>query len=215
MLDATRSPRFADLLPAARLALGRFALAGLLPILTFYVLFRLAGPAAGIMGGMAVSLSALAVQARRLGRLDPIVLVPMVVIAIQGSIALMLDSVELYLAAPAVENTLWGIVLVGSALAGRPLIPVIARELNLIPAGYERSAPIERALLHATLLWGCGAFVKAALRLWLLASLPLEAFLITVTVLNTILNAAMMAASFWWPLRAVRKTGPHPRLDQS
>jgi hypothetical protein len=110
--DASRPlaavPRFAELVPSIRAALGRFVLAGLAPILTFYVLFRTAGPTAGIAGGMALSLFALAVQAWRLRRLDPIVVAPMLVILIQGSAAVLLDSVELYLAAPAVENGLWG-----------------------------------------------------------------------------------------------------------
>jgi intracellular septation protein A len=179
-------------------------MAGLLPILTFYVLFKAAGATAGIAGGVTVSLIALVIQLRRLGRLDPIVLVPMAVIGIQGPAALILDSVELYLAAPSVENALWGIVLVSSVAARRPLVRVIARELNLVPAGYERSATLGRALGFVTLAWGIAAFAKAGVRLWLLLLLPLEAFLLAITAFNLVLNGTMVAFSFWWPLRAVR-----------
>jgi intracellular septation protein A len=152
--------RFTDLLPAVRAAVGRFALAGLLPIATFYVLYRIAGPLAGILGGMTLSLFALSVQLRRLRRLDPVVLVPMGVILVQGSAALLLDSVELYLAAPAVENTIWGVALVGSSLGGRPLVTLIAGELGLLPAVYARSDAVRRALRHLTLAWGLAAFLR-------------------------------------------------------
>ena len=199
--------RFADLRPAARRALGRFAFAGMLPIVVFYTLFRLGGPALGIMGGMSVSVCALLVQAWRLRRLDPVVLVPLAVITIQGSVAILLDSVELYLAAPAVENTLWGIVLVGSVVARRPLIRLIAGELGLIPAAYAASPVVARSLHWLTLAWGLAAFAKAGMRLWLLAALPLEPFLIAITLFSLLLNAAMLALSFWWPLRAVRRAG--------
>jgi intracellular septation protein A len=202
-----RVPRFADLLPRARRALGRFALAGLLPIASFYILFRLFGPTAGIAGGMGMSLLALAVQLRRLGRVDPIVVVPMAVILIQGSAALLLDSVQLYLAAPSVENTLWGVVLVGSVVARRPLVRVIARELGLIPSTYASSATVSKAFGQVTLAWGLAAFLKAGVRLWLLFALPLEAFLVVATIFHLALNSAMVAFSFWWPLRAARTSG--------
>jgi hypothetical protein len=40
-------------------------------------------------------------------------------------------------------------------------------------------------------------------RLWLLALLPIEAFLVAVTLFHLALNGAMLALSFWWPMRAV------------
>jgi len=151
-----------------------------------------------------VSLSALAIQAWRLRRVDPIVVVPMVVIAVQGSLAVAMGSIELYLAVPVVENALWGTALVASVALKRPLIRVIARELDLMPAAYAHSAVLDRALDHLTLAWALGAFVKAAVRLWLLQTLALEPFLVTVTLFNLTVNGVLLAASFWWPLRRAR-----------
>ncbi len=54
-------PRLSELLPRLQAAGNRFALGGAAPILTFYALYRLFGPTAGIAGGMAVSLVALAI----------------------------------------------------------------------------------------------------------------------------------------------------------
>ena len=198
------APRFRELLPALRAALWRFALAGVLPVLTFYLLFRFGGAATGIIGGMGVSLVALSVQLYRLRRVDPVVLVPMAVILVQGSAAVLAGSVELYLAAPAVENSLWGSALIGSVLIRRPLIPLIAGELGLIPSAYARSAALRGTLNYLTVAWGLAAFIKAGVRLWLLAVLPLEAFLISVTVFSVLVNGALLGLSFWWPLRVAR-----------
>ena len=199
-----RIPRIHDLLPSASRALGRFALAGILPIASFYVAFRIGGPVPGIACGMGFSLLALLIQLRRLGRLDPVVLVPMALILIQGTAALLTGSVDLYLAVPAAENVVWGIVLVGSVIIRRPLVRVIAGELNLIPEAFATSATLRSALAHVTLAWGLAAFVKAGARLWMLSVLSLEPFLVGVTVLHLVINGGLVAFSFWWPLRATR-----------
>jgi hypothetical protein len=204
--DRLTAPRLLELLHAARPAFWRFAFGAALPVATFYLLFRTLGASAGILGGMLVSVTVLAIQLRRLGRADPLAMLPMVVILAQGSVALLLDSVEWYLAAPAIENLCWGIVLTGSAAAGRPLVGAIARELRLIPSPYAGSPAVARALRHVTLAWGLAAFVKAGVRLWLLGLLELEAFLVAVTLFPMAVNSCLLLLSFWWPLRAVQRS---------
>ena len=199
-----RIPRIGELLPSASRALSRFALAGILPIASFYVAFRIGGPVPGIACGMGFSLLALLIQLRRLGRLDPVVLVPMALILIQGTAALLTGSVDLYLAVPAAENVIWGILLVGSVIVRRPLVRIIAGELQLIPEEFANSPTLRNALAHVTLAWGVAAFIKAGARLWMLSVLSLEPFLVGVTVLHLIVNGALLGFSFWWPLRATR-----------
>jgi intracellular septation protein A len=198
-------PRLGEVLPALKAGAVRFLCAGALPVLAFYVAFRIVGPVVGIVTGMAVSLSVLAIQAYRLRRLDPVALVPMIVILAQGLLASLLGSVELYLAAPAVEAVIWGIVLIGSVALRRPLVPLIARELGVVPARFAASVGLQRSLDVLTLAWGIAAFCKAGLRLWLLALLPLEAFLIAVTLGITGINLVMLAISVWLPLAMVRR----------
>src|SRR4051794_17884203 len=167
-LSLTGAPCFAEVLPALRRGILRFLCAGVLPVACFYVAFRFGGPILGIVTGMTVSLTVLAIQAYRLRRLDPIVVVPMAIILIQGILAALTGSVELYLAAPAVEAVLWGIVLVGSAVLRRPLVPLIARELGVVPSRFATSVGLRRSLEILTLAWGVAAFFKAGLRLYLL-----------------------------------------------
>ena len=201
----TGHPRIAEVLPALKRGAVRFLGAGVVPVVSFYAAFRLAGPLAGIVTGMSVSLLALGIQTLRLRRLDPIVLVPMVVILAQGLLAMLTGSIELYLASPAVEAAIWGVVLVGSALLRRPLVPLIARELGVIPTRFSEHGGLRRSLEHLTLAWGLAAFCKAGLRIYLLTLLPLEEFLIAVTVGMAAINVVMLGLSVWLPLMMVRR----------
>jgi intracellular septation protein A len=210
MLDPHGHPRLAEVLPALKQGAVRFLCAGALPVVSFYVAFRLGGTIVGIVTGMTVSLIVLGIQAVRMRRLDPIVIVPMVVILIQGVLATLTGSIDIYLAAPAVEAVLWGIVLVGSALLRRPLVPLIARELGVVPTRFATSVGLRRSLEILTLAWGLAAFFKAGLRLYLLTLLPLEAFLIAITLGTSAVNVVMMGLSVWLPLRMVKRDArPH------
>jgi len=205
----TGGPRIAEVLPALRRGGLRFLGAGVLPVVSFYIAFRLAGPVAGIVTGMIVSLTALTVQALRLRRIDPVVLVPMIVIVAQGVLALLSGSIELYLAAPAVEAMIWGVALIGSAVMKRPLVPLIARELGGVPTRFLDSTGVRRSLELLTLAWGIAAFAKAGLRIYLLSQLPLEEFLIAVTLGIMVINVVMLGLSVWLPLAMVRRD-PRP-----
>ena len=202
-------PRIAEVLPALRRGVIRFLSAGILPVASFYFAYRMYGPVTGIITGMAVSLTVLSIQAYRIRRLDPIVLVPMLLILIQGTLASVTGSVELYLAAPALEAVIWGIVLIGSTVLKRPLVPLIARELGVVPTRFAASAGLQESLKVLTVAWGIAAFAKAALRLWLLTFLSVEPFLVEVTVGIGAINVVMIGLSVWLPLLMVRRDPAH------
>ena len=199
--------RFAELAPLLRAGIARMLLAGLLPVLVFDLLLKQVGPLAGVAGGMGVSLAVLGWRFVQACRFDPIVVIPMTIILVQGSVALALSSVELYLAAPAVENLVWGLVLIGSLLVRRPLVDLVARELRLVPPAFERSPVVREALRQLTVVWCVASFVKAGVRLWLLGWLPLEVFLVGITGFHLVLNFSLFGLSCWWSLRAIRLAG--------
>jgi hypothetical protein len=55
--------------------------------------------------------------------------------------------------------------------------------------------------------WLCGHSLRAILRLWLLAHLPLELYLIADTVAGWPINLSLVAITTWYPLRALRRAG--------
>lgn len=193
------------LLPSLRGAGLRFGLVGVLPIVAFYIGFRVYGPVEGMLAGTATATLALLIQAYRMRRFDPIGVVPICAVLIQGGVGIAFQSVDLYLAAPALEMALWGVVLLGSVLVGRPFVLLAAGELNLLPSEVRRTAEVQQAFSRVTVVWGLMSFVKAATRLTLLAHLPLEVFLIANTVVITAMNVALLAFTLWYPLRIARR----------
>jgi hypothetical protein len=49
--------------------------------------------------------------------------------------------------------------------------------------------------------------VRAVIRLWLLATLPLELYLITDTVVGWPINLFLVGFTTWFPLRQMRRAG--------
>jgi intracellular septation protein A len=209
--------RWSSLLPAIRRALARFVLVGMTPIAAFYVVFRLVGPMEGIAAGTITATAALLIQGYRLGRFDPVGIVPIGAVIVQGGAGLAFQSVDVYLAAPAVENALWGLALIGSVLIGHPFISLAARELELLPQGVRGRPAVTRALCLVTVAWAVASFAKSGIRLALLAALPLELFLITNTVVVTALNVGLLVFTLWYPVRAAnRPVGSKPSpMEQS
>jgi intracellular septation protein A len=195
--------------------MARFAFVGMTPIVAFYVAYRMVGPIEGILAGTVTATLALSVQAVRLRRLDPVGIVPIGAVLIQGAVGIAFQSVDLYLAAPAIETSLWGVALLGSVVVGRPLILLAANELQLLPVSLRRLTSVRRAFGQLTVIWGLMSFVKAATRLYLLDTLPLEAFLITNTVVVTSMNLVLLSGSIWFVARAARGQVPPVTLSTS
>ncbi|MCC7106189.1 MAG: DUF3159 domain-containing protein [Chloroflexi bacterium] len=194
-----------ELRRAALPAIRRLCIAGIFPVLSFYVLLRLSGPIAGILGGTAAGLLVLWLRIRQTRRIDPVVIAAMIAVLVQGGAGLLTGSVWAYLAAPAVENTFWGIVLCGSVLLGRPLIGLIANELQLVPHRFRGHPRAERAFAVLTLMWGVAAFLKVGLRVALLSTeQSVESFLVFMIVGTNTLNVGLLLASFLLPLRWLR-----------
>jgi intracellular septation protein A len=199
---------WSTLAPAMRRAVVRFAIVGISPIVAFYIAFRLSGPMEAIAVGTITASTALALQALRTHRFDPIGIGPIATVLIQGGAGLAFQSVDVYLAAPAVENVLWGLVLLISVAVGRPLVVAAALELKLLPPELRGTSEVKRALSNITILWGLMFFVKAAIRLALLSALPLEEFLVVNTVTITSLNVLLVMFTVWYPVRAARRRKP-------
>jgi hypothetical protein len=113
----------------------------------------------------------------------------------------------LYLAWPSLENLIYATSFFGSALLGRPLLALYAQRLYPIPSGVRHSAAFRRAFLIASGAWLCGHLLRAVLRLWLLASVPLELYLIADTVAGWPINVSLVAFTTWFPLRELRGAG--------
>ncbi len=118
-----------------------------------------------------------------------------------------ISAVTLYLAWPSLENLIYGSTFLGSALFGRPLLALFAQRLYPIPPSVRSTRTFRRAFVVASAAWLCGHALRAVVRLWLLATLPLELYLIADTVAGWPINISLVAFTTWYPLRQLRRAG--------
>jgi|SRR5579859_4527221 len=117
------------------------------------------------------------------------------------------SAVNLYLAWPSLENIVYGSAFFGSALLGRPLLALFAERLYPIPPTVRSTRTFHRAFVVASAAWLCGHTLRAVVRLWLLANLPLALYLIADTVAGWPINVSLVAFTTWYPLRELRRAG--------
>jgi intracellular septation protein A len=126
---------------------------------------------------------------------------------VKATAGLVSQNPLVYLAWPSLENLIYGTAFFGSALLGRPLLALYAQRLYPIPPSVRASSAFRRAFLIASAAWLCGHGLRAVLRLWLLATLPLELYLIADTVAGWPINVSLVAFTTWYPLRELRRAG--------
>ena len=84
---------------------------------------------------------------------------------------------------------------------------MIAQRLYPIPASVRSSSTFRNAFVVASGAWLGGHTLRAILRLWLLATLPLELYLVADTVAGWPINLTLVAFTTWYPLRQLQRAG--------
>ena len=92
-------------------------------------------------------------------------------------------------------------------LARTPSIATRYPTHTMIPPTVRASNTFRHAFLVASAGWLCGHTLRAVIRLWLLANLPLELYLIADTVAGWPINLSLVAFTTWYPLRQLRRAG--------
>lgn len=182
-------------------------LGSVLPVLLFYVGFQKFGFSVAVVMVLTWSALIFAFHYRRTGRADVFSATTFGFACVKAVAGLASQNTWLYLAWPSLENLVYGTAFFGSALLGRPLLALYAERLYPIPHGVRYSLSFRRAFLIASAAWLCGHSLRAVLRLYLLAHLPLEWYLVADTVAGWPINLSLVAFTAWYPLRALRRAG--------
>ncbi len=197
-------------------ALG-LVLGSLLPVLLFYVAFRTWGFSAAVVIVLSWSTGVFAWHYRRGRGADVFSATTFGFACVKAIAGLVsqnnlpegspISAVTLYLAWPSLENLIYGSAFFGSALLGRPLLALFAQRLYPIPPGVRSTSTFRRAFVIASGAWLFGHLLRAIVRLWLLAILPLELYLIADTVAGWPINISLVLFTTWYPLRELRRAG--------
>jgi intracellular septation protein A len=182
-------------------------LGSLLPVVLFYVAFRSWGFSAAVIVVLVWSAAVFLWHFQRTRGADVFSATTFGFACVKASAGLVSQNPMLYLAWPSLENVIYGSAFFGSALLGRPLLALYAQRLYPIPKHVQASKTFRRAFLVTSAAWLCGHSVRAVVRLWLLANLPLELYLVADTVAGWPINISLVAFTTWYPLRELRRAG--------
>jgi intracellular septation protein A len=182
-------------------------LGSILPVGLFYISFRAWGFTAAVLTVLGWSMLVFGWHYRRTRGADVFSATTFGFACIKAAAGLISQNTWLYLAWPSLENVIYGTTFFGSALLGRPLLALYAERIYPIPSPVRTSPEFRRAFLIVSAAWLVGHGIRAVLRLWLLANLPLEVYLVADTVAGWPINVSLFAFTTWFPLRELRRAG--------
>jgi hypothetical protein len=176
----------------------------LVPTTLFLVLLHFAGVPAAIVGGFVWSAAVIGVR-RVLGRPVPVlVFVGLGVLLLRTVVALATGSSFLYFLQPTLGTGTVGLVILASALAGRPIVLRLARDFCPLPEDAMGDPHLRRFFLGISFMWGVTQLLNAGITLWLLVSQSVSTYVITRTAMSWVLTAAVIGISIVWFVRMSR-----------
>jgi intracellular septation protein A len=182
-------------------------LGSILPVCLFYVGYQTWGFSAAVVIVLTCSALVFAWHYRRTGGADVFSATTFAFACIKAAAGLASQNTWLYLALPSLENMIYGTAFFGSAVLGKPLLALYAQRLYPIATDVRGSDTFRRAFLVVSTAWLVGHSLRAVVRLWLLAHLPLELYLVADTVAGWPINVSLVAFTTWYPLRQLHRAG--------
>ncbi|MGH9015853.1 MAG: VC0807 family protein [Acidimicrobiia bacterium] len=183
----------------------RFARDAFGPVLTFYVLWKLAGIVWGILAATAVALLALRFERSR-DRSGILVRLALALVLIQAVVGIVTRSAELYLIQPVIISGLWGVAFIGSAVIGKPLTGVFANELFPFPDEVRRSETFRRVFSRLSYAWGAYQLFRSGLRAATLLGLGVDLYVVVNLATGVPMIVGMMSWSIWYAVRSFRRS---------
>jgi len=176
--------------------LPQFMGEAVVPVLVFYVAWKVSGLGPAIAASTVTSLG-LAVWLMRRGRDFALVVTGATFVVIQALVALAAHSATVYLAQPVVLSALWAVAYFVSVAIGRPLIGVFANAWYPFPAWFRATVPYRREFGLQTVVWGVYCLARAALRLYVLLRAGIGGFVVISLVTGVPMFVGLVAWGIW------------------
>ena len=123
------------------------------------------------------------------------------------AVALVSGSVFVYFLQPTLTTVVVGAVFLLSVPAGRPLAERLAGDFCPLPETFVGSPPVRRFFARITVLWALVQLTNAALGIWLLATQPVETYVLARTALSWVLTGGAILASTLYFKHSMRRHG--------
>ena len=175
------------------------------PPLAFYVGWKLHGLALGVACASAWTLVAYRWE-RRHGRPGIAARIGLAIAIVQAVVGLLSQSAVGYFAPPIVANAVYGLAFFVSVAIRRPLAGVFASEMYPIPPDVRATRAFRNTFSVISLGWGLYLLGRSALRLFVLMSYSVDAYVAVNVATAAPMTLLLMAWSFWYGLRGVRRS---------
>jgi hypothetical protein len=179
----------------------------LIPIALFYLVLVAAGFRGALIAALCWSYLALIRRVRRGERVSTMLLLGVVLLTVRTVVSFITGSAFLYFAQPTATMVIASLVLVASALLGRPFTQRFAGDF--CPMGPELLARphIHRFFVRISLLWATVLMLNAGIVLWLLVSSSLRAFVLERTAVTWSLTGLAIFLSITRFMATMRRDG--------
>lgn len=191
----------------ARHALPGLVEASLIPLAVFYGALWVVGVWGALLAALAWSYTAIA---RRLVTRTPIpglLLLGAAGLTARTIMALVSGSVFVYFLQPTLTTVLIAGVFLVSVPAGRPLAERLAGDFCPLPETFMASPPVRRFFARITVLWAFVQLSNAAFSIWLLATQPVQTYVVARTAASWVLTGGAIVASTLYFKHSMRRHG--------
>jgi intracellular septation protein A len=170
----------------------------------FYVGWKLHGLLLGVVAATVWTI-AVYVWERKHERPGLAARIGLAIALVQAAAALASQSAIGYFAPPVIINAVYGLAFLGSVLIGRPLAAVFAAETYPLPAEIRALPKVQRTFAHISLAWGGYLLFRSVFRLFVLLHYSVDVYVAVNVATAGPMIAGLMAWSFWYGLRNIRR----------
>jgi len=177
------------------------------PIALFYLVLVFAGFRGALIAALVWSYLALVRRIRRGERVSMLLLLGTVLLTARTVVSFITGSAIVYFAQPMATTVVASLVLVGSAVVGRPFTQRFAHDFCPIDPELLARPRVRRFFIRISLLWATVLMLNAGIVLWLLLSSSLKAFVLERTAITWGLTAVAIFFSITRFIAAMRRDG--------
>lgn len=175
---------------------------GFLPLAAFFVGWKVSGVGLGVAASACVS-AAIYLHERRAGRDGLLVRIALASVAVEATVGLVSRSTTAYLGTGVLENALWAVAFLGSAVIRRPLAGVFACAMYPFPAGSRHTREFTHVFGVVSVVWGLYLLARSALQVAILLHGTVGGFVIVAFVTGKPIMLGLFAWSTWYPARVL------------
>ncbi len=177
------------------------------PLALFYVVLMTLGFRGALITALAWSYLALARRLKRGERISMLLALGTILLTVRTAVSFITGSAFLYFAQPLATTVVASLVLVGSAIIGRPFTQRFAHDFCPIGSELMARPRVQRFFIRISLLWATVLMLNAGIVFWLLVSSPLRAFVLERMAITYGMTAAAIYLSITRFLAAMRGDG--------